>query len=149
MKKLLILALPALSLGSCKKKDPTPTDYLTKPKWKLESVMALGTDLSANMKACQKDNLYQFGTNKTITAYEGASKCADTAANSKTDGNWALLNSDKQLMLSGSTIAESFGLSGSLTVDVLTLNETTLVVKKDTSFSGLRATINITFKSAQ
>lgn len=149
MKKLILIAGMAGLLASCKKKNPGPTDYLTQSKWKLTSVMVLGTDLTSNMKACQKDNLYQFGTNKTITAFEGASKCADSAANSKTDGNWQLINMDKQLTLSGSSIAESFGIKGNLTVDVMTLNATTLAVKKDTAISGLRTTINITFNSAQ
>lgn len=149
MKKLFLIALVAGTVASCKKKDPTPKDYLTQSKWKLSSVMVFGTDLTANMKACQKDNLYQFNANQTINAFEGSSKCSDTAADSKTDGNWSLTNADKQLTLSGSSIAESFGLTGTLMVDVLTLNETTLAVKKDTSISGLRTTINITFNSSK
>jgi hypothetical protein len=148
MKQLLTLLTMAAIFGSCKKKDPTPSDYLTKSKWKLESVTVFAQDFSGNIKACQKDNLYQFNTNKSITAYEGATKCNDTAANSKTDGNWSLQNADKQLSLSGSSIAESFGVSA-MTVDIVTLNETLLAVKKDTSIQGLKTTINISFKSSQ
>lgn len=149
MKQLLALLAMAVIFASCKKKDPTPSDYLTKSKWKLESVTVFAQDFSGNIKACQKDNLYQFNINKSITAYEGATKCNDTAANSKTDGNWSLQNADQQLSLSGSSIAESFGLSGNLTVDIVTLNETLLAVKKDTSIQGLKTTINISFKSSQ
>lgn len=148
MRKLLVIAVMSGSLAACKKKDPTPSDYLTKSKWKLESVTAFAQDISGNIKACQKDNLYQFNSNKSITAYEGATKCNDTAASSKTDGNWSLQNADKQLILSGSSIAESFGVS-SMTVDIVTLNETLLAVKKDTSIQGLKTTINISFKSSQ
>lgn len=149
MKHLIWIAAIAGLFASCKKKEPTATDYLTQSKWKLTSVLVFGSDLSQNMKACQKDNLYQFASNKTITAFEGASKCVDTAANSRTDGNWQLANADKQLTLSGSSIAESFGIQGNLTVDILTLDATTLAVKKDTAISGLRTTINITFTSAK
>ncbi|GAA4451237.1 lipocalin family protein [Rurimicrobium arvi] len=149
MKKILFAVAALALIGSCKKKDPSPTEYLTNGKWKLTSATFLGVDISSDLKDCQKDNLYTFNSNKSITAYEGATKCYDTVADSKTDGNWALTSADKQLTLSGSSIAESFGITGNLTVDVVTLNETTLSVKKDTAFSGFSGTVNMTFSDTQ
>ncbi|MGC4058653.1 MAG: hypothetical protein QM743_11125 [Chitinophagaceae bacterium] len=60
-----------------------------------------------------------------------------------------MTSADKQLTLSGSSIAESFGITGNLTVDIVTLNETTLSVKKDTTFSGFSGTVNMTFSDTQ
>ncbi len=128
-----------LSLSACKKKEkatpaPTKTDYLTAGQWKLTSATAGGgvINLMSSMKDCQTDNLYTFNKDKTITVDEGSTKCSSSAPQTASDGNWSLQNNDAQMTISGGTITAGLG---TLTGDVVTLDQSTLSVKKDTTFS--------------
>lgn len=159
MKKTILLsAFLATAFMACKKKDtnttptPTPTPTYTKAdtlqngKWKLTSATAAGglIDLTTSMKECQKDNLYTFNADKTITVDEGATKCSSSDVSPRTDGNWALLSSNTQLSISGSSITTQLGISN-LTGDLVKLNTTTLQIKKDTTISSIPTTAVITF----
>ena len=152
MKKIAFAAL-ILCVGftACKKKEkePTKTELLQNGKWKLTGANFNGVfDLMSSFKDCQKDNTYTFNSNKTITADEGASKCSDTAAQSKTDGSWALISNESQLSISGSSITGAFG-SASIAGNIITLNNTTLQIKKDTTVSGIKGSANITFTNVK
>jgi len=151
--KFLFVALAAsLSLQSCKKdeekKEPTKTDHLQNGKWKLASANAAGGvfDLMTSLKDCQKDNLYTFNADKTITVDEGATKCSSSASQSVTEGNWALLKGDAQMSISGERITAGFG---NLTGDVITIDAKTLQIKKDTTVSGFATTAIVTFTNVK
>lgn len=151
--KVLFITLAAfLSLNACKKeeekKEPTKTDHLQNGKWKLASANAAGGvfDLMTSLKDCQKDNFYTFNTDKTITVDEGATKCSASASQITTEGNWALLNNDAQMSISGEKITAGFG---NLTGDVVTISATTLQLKKDTVVSGFPTTAIITFSNVK
>jgi hypothetical protein len=155
MKKLILISsVFSIAFVSCKKKDTstpityTKADTLQNGQWKLASATAAGglLDLTTSMSACQKDNLYTFNADKTITVDEGATKCATTDPQSKTDGNWALLNNYAQLSISGASI--TLGL-GALTADVVKLDATTLQIKKDTTIATFPTTAIITFTNVK
>lgn len=148
MKKFIaILFVGSALLGSCKKdKDPSKTELLQKGKWKLSQANFNGfVNLMDNMKDCQKDNFYLFNADKTITVDEGASKCNSSSEQTYTDGNWSLVNNEAQISISGATL----GFGGTLTGDIVTLNSSTLQIKKDTTVSGFKGTANITFTNTQ
>lgn len=153
-KTLVILSLAIIGLSACKKKDnPTATVYtkadtLQNGQWKLKSVTnPLIGDLTTSMKPCQKDNLYTFNADKTLTVDEGAEKCNSSDLQTKKDGSWSLTSDYKQISISSSAFA-TFGIS-TLTGDVLQLNSTTLEVKKDTTVAGFPTTITVTFTNVK
>ncbi|MBL7712704.1 MAG: lipocalin family protein [Chitinophagaceae bacterium] len=146
-KSIVIILLGSALFGSCKKdKDPSRTELLQKGKWKLSQANFNGlVNLMDNMKDCQKDNFYTFNTDKTITVDEGAAKCSSSAEQTYKDGNWSLVNGDAQISISGNAL----GFGGTLTGDIVTLNSTTLQIKKDTTVSGFKGTANISFTNVQ
>jgi hypothetical protein len=151
MKRLMLLcSILGLGIVSCKKKDKTPSKYdlLTQGKWKLSSATAAGglIDLMASMKSCQKDNTFTLNTNKTITVDEGATKCKDSAQQTITEGNWALLNNDAQMSINGETITAGFG---SITGDVVKIESSSFQIKKDTTVSGYPTSVVITFSNVK
>lgn len=152
MRKIVYGALVVcLAITGCKKKEkePTKTDLLQNGKWKLTAANFNGLfDLLSSFKDCQKDNTYTFNGNKTITADEGATKCSDTATQTKTEGTWAMQNDDTKLSVSGSSIAGPLG-ALSITADIVTLNNTTLQLKKDTVVGGFAGTANLTFTNVK
>lgn len=152
MRKLLIfVAIISVSTIACKKKEkapPTKTELLTQGKWKLSSASAAGglVDLMSSIKDCQKDNTFTFNTDKTITVDEGATKCNDTAQQTVTDGNWALLNNDAQMSISGEKITVGFG---AITGDVVKIEATTFQIKKDTVVSNFQTSAILTFTNVK
>ncbi len=152
-KTILFAAILATAFIACKKPEtnttPTPTytkaDTLQNGKWKLTSATIGGLiDLTQSMKECQKDNLYTFNADKTITVDEGATKCAPSDVSPRNDGNWSLITNNTQLNISGSSITTQLGIPG-LTGDLVKLDATTLQIKKDTIISSFPTTAVITF----
>ncbi len=150
MKRIILaVLLSSLFFSACKKKEkePTKTELLQNGKWKLTAANFSGFyDLYADFKDCQKDNMYLFNTNKTITVDEGASKCKDTAKQTYTDGTWNLVSNDTKITLDGSSITAGFG---ALTADLVVLNATTLQISKDTAFSGISGKASFTFTNVK
>jgi hypothetical protein len=78
----LILAC-SLLFGACKKnndKDNTPaqktkTELISTGTWKFSSATVGGTNVSAFLQSCQKDNTMTFTATGTGTVDEGATKC--------------------------------------------------------------------------
>jgi hypothetical protein len=149
MKKIIVaVLLSGVLFGSCKKKDqePAKTELLQKGKWKLTQANFNGIfNLMENMKDCQKDNFYFFNADKTIKVDEGTTKCNSSSEQTYTDGNWSLVNNEAQISISGAAL----GFGGTLTGDIVTLNSSTLQIKKDTTVSGFSGTANITFTNTQ
>jgi len=91
-------------LSSCQKEDiiqvpKTKTQLLTQSSWKFKNAFASGTDISASLQACQKDNILIFATALTGTLDEGALKCnvADPQTASLT---WSFLSGETVLRVS-------------------------------------------------
>jgi hypothetical protein len=157
-KTILFSAILATAIIACKKPEtnttPTPTytkaDTLQNGKWKLTSATAAGGvfDLTTSMQECQKDNLYTFNADKTITVDEGATKCAPSDVSPRNDGNWSLITNNTQLNISGSSITTQLGIPG-LTGDLVKLDATTLQIKKDTTILSLPTTVVITFTNTK
>ncbi len=153
-KTIVILSLAIVGFSACKKKDSgstttyTKTDTLQNGQWKLASVTnPLIGDLTTSMKSCQKDNLYTFNADKTITVDEGGEKCNSADMQTRVDGSWNLTSDYKQISISSSIFA-SLGIT-TLTGDVVQINSTTMEVKKDTTVSGFPTTINIKFTNVK
>lgn len=148
-KAILFLCLGAICFTSCKKKEEekSKSDILAEGKWKLTAANFNGiVDLMSSMKECQKDNLFLFNTNKTITLDEGATKCSDAAEQTRTDGNWELTNNDAKITVSNSSVTAGLG---SLTGDIVKLDATSFQITKDTAYSGFSGKINITFTNVK
>jgi len=134
MKKLLLLccAVCVLYVVSCKKEEKRPsmrTEMITEGKWQ---VTALGsdskvnkqtttTDLYVTMPDCMKDNLLTFNMDGSCTTDEGEQKCDPDAPQTYGGVSWKFMTADTQLELTDT--------SGSIVYDILSLNDTGLVLQ--------------------
>lgn len=149
MKKLSLLLLAALALGSCKKSDTSPatpskTDLLTAKSWRLSAdkiTSTVGTtsnttDEYASSPACERDNFIKFNTNKTATFDEGPTKC-NTPDPQTESGTWDF-NSDGTKL----TLTDPSGSGLAIQEDILELTATTLRLRITSSYStgGVTAT---------
>lgn len=151
MKKLSLLFLAVLALGSCKKNDsnsPTPskTDLLTAKNWRLTadkttstssvSPNSVVTDEYATSPACERDNFIKFNTNKTAVYDEGATKCS-TSDPQTASAAWDF-NSDATKL----TFTDPSGSGLSIQEDILELTATTLRLRVTSSYTagGITAT---------
>lgn len=150
MKKIaLFLLIGSLGFTACKKKDKetSKADLLVQGNWKLTTANLNGLlDLLTTFEACQKDNYYLFNADKSLSVDEGPTKCTTSAPQRSSDGNWSLSGNDSKITISGSSLTTGLG-ALSITGDIVTLNATTLQIKKDTAIGTISGTINITFKN--
>jgi hypothetical protein len=152
MKKTIsVFILITTAFFSCKKDNgssATKTELLVAGKWQLtganfsESGVTVLDFYSTYMTSCQTDNFYTFNSNNTVTVDEGATKCADTAAQSTTTGSWSLTDGDTKFNISGIAIVPGVALN----TTIVQLDNTTIKLSKDTTISILGSgTINLTF----
>ncbi|MDO7885897.1 lipocalin family protein [Hymenobacter cheonanensis] len=135
MKKLSLLFLAALALGSCKKNDDnspssaSKTDLLTAKSWRISAqtysvAVNSGTptvsDEYASSPACERDNFLKFNTNKSLTADEGATKCSPSDPQTQS-GSWDLTTNDTKL-----TLADPSQGGIPIPFDIVDLSATTL-----------------------
>lgn len=160
MKKLFLFALAAASLSACKKdSDNTPsrTELLTSRKWRITaftvnttSSIVGGTpssmtiDQYALQLACEKDDFYQFNTDKTMKQEEGPTQCS-TSPTQTTVFNWDFNSDQSKLIL---TLR---GSSSPTLDDIVELSPTTMRLRETTSStsgnSTLNRELNITFSA--
>lgn len=139
-----LLISPFLLLA-CKKTTPavvpeTKAQFLAQSSWKFDNAKVAGTDVSAFLNACDKDNTVLFVSDGTGTADEGPTKCKP--ANPQTvPFTWTLLNNDTALHASAPLFP---GGNGDFTV--ITLTATQLVVSQDITVSGTTQNAVITLK---
>ncbi len=140
---LTYLAAFVLILSSCKK-DNTPaaktkTDLITQGSWKFSSATVGGSDVSAFLQSCQKDNIVTFAAAGTGTVDEGPTKCnsSDPQTSSFT---WNFANNETVLHVS-----TTFFAGGSNDSNLVTLTETQLVVSQNVTISGSSQTAIVTF----
>lgn len=108
-KAFLAMLVVTAALASCKKDDdsgPSRNELLTSGKWQLTAARASGNiatvTIDSNiydkgLKACDRDDLYQFNSDGTETKDEGTDKCSSTTPQTSQVGTWALLSNDTKL----------------------------------------------------
>ncbi len=143
LKITLSLLVFAIVLQSCKKdstsKTKTKTDLITEATWKFSTATANGTDVSAALQACQKDNTLTFQANGNGTADEGATKCNAGDAQSA-PFTWSFQNNETSIH--ASTVWFTGG-SGDFTL--VSLTETQLVVSQNITIGGSSQNVVVTF----
>lgn len=144
-KTLLLLALYSI-LASCEREMPTETttlaDTLKDKYWLViaDSTVSSTGSVENNynlLPDCEKDDLVQFKSNKTIVMDEGATKCNASDPQTMTIGAWALNESSKVL---------SFTSVEKIDFKIHTLNATNLVLIAVKTVDGVTLTETITFK---
>ena len=147
MKKLFAYALSGLMLlvlmsGNCNKTDtpaPTKTDLLTRAAWKFSNAKVGGSDVSAFLQTCQKDNILTFVAAGTGTLDEGPSKCnmSDPQTNPFT---WNFQSAETILFISTTLFT-----GGNSSFTLVTLSDTQLVVSQVITVGGMPQTAVVTF----
>jgi Lipocalin-like domain len=147
MKKQLLFLLAIITaiviyLPACQKDDPatpaTKTEIVTRSPWVFQSATASGTDVSNTPQlACFKDNIITFSSNGNYTVNEGAVICAPSTAGTNT---WSFQTNETQLVLAAALFP-----GGSGTFDIITLNETNLVVSQNVTIPPSPTAIQVIF----
>ena len=136
---VLIAALQILNTGCSKDNDDDPpaaktkTELLTTGSWKFEKI---DPALAESYIACFTDNTITFSADGKGTNLDGTVLCT-TSTNTF---NWNFTDSETKLHLDATIVP-----SGSENFTIVTLNETSLVLKQDIT-SPVPATITVTFK---
>lgn len=146
MKRTLLLLALFGFLFSCKREmpeDATPlTDSIKDKNWLLiadSTVSSAGTvennyDL---LPGCEKDDLVQFKSNKTLVRDEGATKCNASDPQTMTIGTWALNESSKVL---------TFTSVEKIDFKIQKLDASNLVLTTVETINGVTFTETATFK---
>src|SRR5689334_22939443 len=105
MKKTLwqvsAVAILIVVFAGCKKSSSvhvkTKTELITQNSWKLNTAVAAGFgDVTSQIPACSRDNIYTFVSNGSGTINESTSVCSPSQAGPFT---WSFLNSETTLHL--------------------------------------------------
>ncbi len=142
LKIAIALILFSAALQACKKSSSpakTKTDLLTQTTWKFSAATVGGSDVSAFLQSCQKDNILTFQSSGNGSVDEGPSKCnsGDPQTNPFT---WAFQSSETMLHIS--TVLFT---GGSSDFTLVSLTETQLVVSQDITISGSTQNAVVTF----
>ena len=140
---LISLSLSVLIFSSCNKgEDPIPktkTELITTATWKFAAATVGGTDVSASLPACQKDNIMTFVSTGTGAVNEGLTKCnAGDPQNNPFTWNFA----SGETVLHISTILFT---GGSNDFTIVTINETQLVLSQVITVGGTPQNAVVTF----
>lgn len=139
-----ILAIAFLFLPGCEKeKDTAPaktkTQLLSQATWKFSAATVGGTDVSAFLQTCQKDNILTFVAAGTGTIDEGTTKC-NTADPQSNPFTWNFQSGETILFISATLFT-----GGSSTFTLVSLSETQLVVSQNVTVSGSSQNAVVTF----
>ena len=116
---------------ACKKSahDKTDVELLTQSSWKFSSAQgATGSDISAFLQTCQKDNILLFVPDHTGTVDEGTTKC-NSGDPQTTPFTWGLVTDMLYISVPLFTGSSSNALVGQLT-------ETSLMISQSITVSG-------------
>ena len=119
--------------------DVSKAYFLALNTWKFSSATVGGSDVSALIQACQKDNLLTFSANLTGILDEGGTKCNPGDPQS-TPFTWSLANNETLLHVS--TV---FFTGGNSVFTVVALTDAQLVLSQAITVSGTLQTAVITF----
>ncbi len=139
------LSLNLILLASCEKEKTAPavsktkTQLVSQSTWKFSDAAVGGSDVSAFLQICQKDNILTFISTGTGNINEGTTKCnmADPQTNPFT---WNFASNETVLHIS--TILFT---GGSSDFTIVTLSETHLVASQMITISGTSQTAVVTF----
>jgi hypothetical protein len=105
-----VVLLLLLSVAACKKKETTPeavskATLLADKNWRLTGatlnppvvLIITVSDAYPYLESCQKDDLYKFKTDKTLSVEEGVIKCNTQSPVVKGTGTWSL-NADETVL---------------------------------------------------
>ena len=141
MKKILILTFGAIAIfSSCKKKDDTPATCEVSVagiagNYKLTKIEAVAagsaTDVTSSLiDPCERDDIFQFNSNKSLTYQDAGTACSPSSSGS---GTWDVTG--------GKLVVTHSGNGPDIVSGSVTNNCTNMVV--DDSFGG--ATFRYTF----
>jgi Lipocalin-like domain len=141
-----IAAFVLLAVTGCDKDDDdqpaakTKTELITTSTWKFSSATVGGSDVSAFLQTCQKDNILTFvATGLTGTVDEGATKC--NAGDPQTSPfTWSFASGETQVNISATLFT-----GGSSTFTLVSLSETQLVLSQNITVGGTTQNAVVTF----
>jgi len=144
MNKLIlatVLCFTVLLFTNCDKNDnppPSNTDYITKSSWKFSSAKAGGTDVTALVPACFKDNTMLFVANGSGSINESTNVCAPPSPSSFT---WVFQNNGTEINMSTPIVS-----GGSGVFTIVLLNDANLVVSQTMTIApNPPTTVELTF----
>jgi hypothetical protein len=140
---LVIVLFCSLSFIACKKSSSdakTNTELLTQASWKFDKATLGGVDVSSQLDACETDNTLTFSTDGTGVIDEGATKC-DSNDPQTESFNWNFASNETVLQVSTTLFA-----GGSSDLDIVTLNDSQLVVSLSIDVLGTTQTVVVSFK---
>ena len=152
-KILLICAIAALIMNGCKKDTPaapvipapTKTELLTYKNWKLThytvnpAVLYNGvyvTDIYAQMRTCEQDNISSFYPDYDYIDMEGATRCDSAASSIVGTGTWNFNSNETQLII-----------DGTMTYSIVTLTASTLKITIVESYNGVNYTESLEYSN--
>jgi hypothetical protein len=135
-----IILFAACKKDSDNNNQKTNTDLLVQGSWKFDNAMVGGSDVSSLIQGCQKDNTITFAAAGTGTLDEGATKCnsGDPQSNPFT---WNFATNETVLHVSASLFT-----GGSSDFNIVTLNDTQLVLSQNIDIAGTSQNAIVTFK---
>ncbi len=137
------ILLSASFLTGCKEDPPPPaktkSELITQGSWKFSSATVGGSDVSAFIQACQKDNILVFVAAGTGTLDEGPLKC-NAGDPQTTPFTWNFQTNETQLFISTPLFT-----GGSSTFTLVSISETQLVVSQNITVSGSTQNAVVTF----
>jgi hypothetical protein len=137
---LTLITAFILSIGACKKDAAkSKTQLLTQSSWKVlkfENRTGSGAWIeNTSVLACDKDNIFVFGTPATYEENEGATKCNPADPQIIITSTWTFLTNETQLQIPGG--------GGTLILNLDQLDESTMVLSEPLS-GGATVTSRIT-----
>jgi hypothetical protein len=117
----------------------TKTYYITRNTWKFSSATVGGSDVSAFLQACQKDNILTFAAAGTGNLDEGATKC-NAGDPQNTAFTWSFQSGETQLFVSAPLFT-----GGSSTFTLVSISATQMVVSQVITVGGSPQTAVVTF----
>jgi hypothetical protein len=149
MQKISLFSILVLLtvLSGCKKSGSSPSgpeSILTSGKWQLVSstsiISGITEDLYALIPPCQRDNYGIFNADGTTTSDEGPTKCSSTDPQTRSGGNWKLLDNNTKLQLADP-------ISGLIiTANIVQLDDNTMKLSYTTNYGGLSANTTSGYK---
>ena len=141
----LTAILPFVLLSGCSKDNnnnnstpaPTKTELITKSSWNFDHATSGGTDITAAINACYKDNVVTFTSATNGTVNEGANVCTSPAPATFT---WMFQSNETALSLSAAIFA-----TGSGNFSIISLTDASLVISQDVIVPPSSSPNNVVF----
>lgn len=146
----LALLIPSCSKDEEDERSPK-TELLTASAWKMTAytvepgfptfdnegnITGTTNDIFALFDSCEKDDTYQFNTDKSLIIDEGLTKC-NSSDPQKTNGNWSFNTDESSLTITEEVIPQ--------TVTIVALTQSVLKIKSTDTDEGITFTYTVTF----